>query len=95
MSPSKETANQSGRVDISGTVAAVHGDIVGRDKITVGLDEESLVNALDARGLLQAAELAGLQKRVIVDLARRLKRDLLDFDQAIVELESVSMLPLM
>jgi hypothetical protein len=39
MCPSTEPANQSGGVNITGTVGSVGGDIVGRDKI--GLDEES------------------------------------------------------
>jgi tetratricopeptide (TPR) repeat protein len=37
--------------------------------------------------LLQASELAGLQRRTIISLAHRLKPDVLDFDQAITELE--------
>jgi hypothetical protein len=63
----------------------VHGDIVGRDKI--GLDEKKLVAALEARGYLQTAELAGLQRRTIISLAHRLQPDVLDFEQAIAELE--------
>ena len=68
---------------------------VGRDAIvqqgenlSIGLDEEKLVNALAAKGLLQTAETVGLQRRVIINLARRLKGDVIDFDQAVVELES-------
>jgi tetratricopeptide (TPR) repeat protein len=55
--------------------------------LSVGLDEEKLVNALAARGILQTSETAGLQRRVIINLARSLKRDVFDFDQAVVELE--------
>jgi hypothetical protein len=72
-------------VNIAASVGAVHGDIIGRDKI--GLDEKRLVAALEAGGHLQAAKLAGLQERVIVDLARRLKSDVLDFEQAVIELQ--------
>jgi hypothetical protein len=36
-------------VDIYAPVAAVHGDIIGRDKISYGLDEEKLVNILVLR----------------------------------------------
>src|SRR5947209_17071542 len=39
---------QYGGLNISASVCAVHGDIVGRDKI--GLDEEKLVAALEAGG---------------------------------------------
>ena len=58
------------------------------EHLSVGLDEEKLVDALAARGLLQTAETAGLQRRVIINLARRLKGDVFDFYQAVVELES-------
>ncbi len=53
----------------------------------VGLDEEKLVAVLEARGHVQTAELAGLQRRVIIGLARSLKREVSDFDQAVAELE--------
>jgi hypothetical protein len=50
---------------------------VGRDAIvlqgehlSVGLDEEKLVDALAAKGLLQLAETVGLQRRVIINLAQ-------------------------
>jgi hypothetical protein len=49
---------------------------------------EAVVKALNARGVLQAAEAAGLQRRVVVMLAQRLKpAEPLDFEQAITELE--------
>jgi hypothetical protein len=74
------SAEQSGGVNISGAVGAVSGDIVGGNK---GLDEERLVAVLEARGHLQS----GVERRVIIGLARRVKRDVSDFDQAIAELE--------
>jgi tetratricopeptide (TPR) repeat protein len=56
--------------------------------VTVGYTVEELVAALEARGLLPASELAGLQRRMIITLAKRLKPDeRLDFDQALTELE--------
>jgi hypothetical protein len=48
---------QGGSVTITGSVGSVR-DIVGRDKI--GLDEEKLVAILEARGIVRAAETAGL-----------------------------------
>jgi len=62
---------------------------VGRDKTTIyGLTAEGVVAALDARGVLQNAETSGLQRRVIIMLAQRLKPDEgLNFEQALVELE--------
>ena len=58
------------------------------ENFSIGLDEEKMVDALAAKGLLQPAETAGLQRRVIINLARRLKGDVIDFVQAVVELES-------
>lgn len=52
-----------------------------------GAYEERLIESMQARGLLQTADTAGLQRRVIITLARSLKRDVADFDQAVVELE--------
>jgi hypothetical protein len=76
-----------GGVTITGSVGSVAGDIVGRDKV-VGLDEERLVAFLETRGIVQAAETAGLQRRVIITLATRLRpEERLDFDQAVAELE--------
>jgi tetratricopeptide (TPR) repeat protein len=48
---------------------------------------EQLVAALDAKGVLAASELAGLQRRIIISLAHRLKPGVLDFEQAVKELE--------
>ena len=42
----------------------------------------------DAMGATDRAEAAGLERRAIIGLARRLKPELLDFEQALVELES-------
>jgi hypothetical protein len=77
---------QVGGVTISGVVGAVGGDLIGGNK---GLNEEQLVAVLAARGLLQPAESAGLQRRVIVNLAARLRfsEEPLDFEQAVTELE--------
>jgi tetratricopeptide (TPR) repeat protein len=48
---------------------------------------EKLLAALDARGGIERAAQAGLAKRAIFELARRLRPDeILDFDQAITEL---------
>jgi trypsin-like peptidase len=88
MSPSSETGGQSGGVNIPGVVGPVGGDIVGRDKITYGADEERLIEILDKKGLLAIADLAGVQKQTITKLAQRLKPGvLLNFEQAIAELE--------
>jgi tetratricopeptide (TPR) repeat protein len=71
-------------VEISGSVGSVAGDIVGGNK---GLDEEKLLDFLAARGLLQSADAAGLQRRTIIQLAQGLKRsEALTFEQAMVEL---------
>jgi hypothetical protein len=76
---------RSGGVEISGSVGSVAGDIVGGSK---GLDEEKLLDLLAARGVLQSADAAGLQRRTIVMLARRLKPgEALSFEQALIELE--------
>jgi hypothetical protein len=61
-------------------------DITIRD-VTVGPTAEELVAVLEDRGLLVAAKLAGLQERTIVSLARRLKPEVLDFEQSVTELE--------
>jgi hypothetical protein len=62
--PSLEAGVQSGGVNIPGTIHVVRGDIVGGDK---GLDEEQLVDVLDARGLLRPAELAGELSPILGD----------------------------
>src|SRR5271167_2358360 len=86
MSSDSTVSLQTAGVNISGTVGPVAGDIIGRDKI--GLDEEKLVAVLEAKGLLLAADMAGLQRRTVIMLAQRLKPDeSLDFDQALTELE--------
>jgi tetratricopeptide (TPR) repeat protein len=53
----------------------------------VGSTAEQVVAALEARGLLGASELAGLQRKTIISLAIRLRPDVLDFEQAVTELE--------
>lgn len=65
----------------------VHAQTINISDVRVGRTAEQLVAALDARGLLQASELAGLQRQTIIKLAHRLKPEVLDFDQAITELE--------
>jgi len=55
--------------------------------VKVGFTAEELVAAMDAMGLLRPSELAGLQRRTIISLAHRLKSDVLDFEQAVTELE--------
>ena len=88
MCPSPESTGEIGRVSIPGTIGIVAGDIVGRDKITYGSTAEELVAVLEARGFIQKAEKAGLERKTIIELAQRLKPDdVLDFDQAVRELE--------
>ena len=53
-----------------------------------GSTAEEIVSDLEKRGLLAAAELAGLQRAVIIKLAQRLKPEAVDFNQAVRELES-------
>ena len=56
--------------------------------MTVGQSAEGLVDVLAERGIVQTAETVGLQRRVIVMLAQRLRpQERLDFDQALTELE--------
>src|SRR5688500_16511038 len=86
MSPTPMSAGQSGGVSISGTVSYVAGDIVGGNK---GLTAEELVAVLEAKGVLQPAETAGLERQTIIKLAQRLKPEVLEFDQAVRELEHV------
>jgi tetratricopeptide (TPR) repeat protein len=53
-----------------------------------GATVEELVEALEAKGLVQSAELAGLQRRTVVKLAQRFEPEVLnDFTQAVDELE--------
>jgi hypothetical protein len=65
----------------------VQAQTINISDVSVGPTAEQLVAALDARGLLQASELAGLQRRTIINLAHRLKPEVLDFEQAVTELE--------
>src|SRR5260370_23141766 len=88
MTPASETSGQYGGVVITGAVGSVDGDIVGGNKTTYGLNAEEVVAALEARGVLQNAEAAGLPRRTIIMLAQRLRPDeRLSFDQALTELE--------
>lgn len=45
MCPPSKTSDQLAEVKITGSIGSVGGDIVGRDKITYGLDEEGVVAA--------------------------------------------------
>jgi SpoVK/Ycf46/Vps4 family AAA+-type ATPase len=73
MSSSPDPPQPEAGVVISGTVGSVSGDIVGRDKITHGLSAEQLVAVLEARGLIQPAEAAGLQDDPLLRLAGRIE----------------------
>jgi tetratricopeptide (TPR) repeat protein len=89
MCPSQGSPGRSGGVNIVGT-ASVCGDIVGGDKIIYGHTAEELVAVLEAKGFLRTADSAGLERQAIIKLAHRLKPDeVLDFDQALRELEHV------
>jgi len=78
-------SGRSGGVNLVGPVARAEV-IVGRDNIQ-GIDPETLVASM-ARGMMQAAERAGLHQGTIITLARRMKpNEALSFEQAIAELE--------
>ena len=82
----RRAPDQTGGVANTGTINTGGGHIVGGN-LTIN-SPEAVVDALEARGALQAAETAGLQRRVIVMLAQRLKpAERLDFERAITELE--------
>jgi hypothetical protein len=86
--PAGTPNDQSGGINNSGTMNSGGGDFVGGDKIVHGLDADEIVDALEKRGVLQTAENAGLQRRMVVMLAQRLKpAERLEFEQAITELE--------
>ena len=56
--------------------------------ITYGSTAEELVAVLEAKGVIQTAKGAGLERQAVIKLAQRLKPDdVLDFDQAVRELE--------
>ena len=75
--------------------------LTGQDEIMQGQGEirrdlehlpdaivDKLLARLDARGETQRAESGGLERETIIKIARRLRPDeMLDFDQAVVELE--------
>src|SRR3954447_10943820 len=83
-------SGQSGEINNSGTIVAEN--VAGRDiHHHHGPSAEDVVDALERRGVLQTAETGGLQRRVVVMLAQRLKpAERLDFDQAITELARIS-----
>jgi hypothetical protein len=78
--------DRPGGITNSGTMNA-GGHLVGGDLTINGPSAEEVVDTLEARGALQTAETIGLQRRVVVMLAQRLKPERLDFEQAITELE--------
>src|SRR4051812_44137730 len=71
-------------VNLSGTQAG--GNITVND-VRVGYTPEELVTALQRIGLLHPAELAGLQRKTVINLARKLNKEALHFEQAVQELE--------
>jgi tetratricopeptide (TPR) repeat protein len=68
-------------------LTGVHAQTISIQDVKVGSTAEELVAALESKGVLQTSELAGLQRRTIINLAHRLKPEVLDFEQAIMELE--------
>lgn len=97
--PSDESNSEakSDGVNLSGHVGSLGGDVVGGNKITIqnygpNKDEivEALVKALEARGRVQAAATAGLDRRAIVELAKGLKpAEAPTLEHATQELEGV------
>jgi tetratricopeptide (TPR) repeat protein len=87
--PKGASNDQRGGINNPGTINTGGGHVVGRDlTINHGPSAEDVVVALEKRGVLQTAENAGLQRRMVVMLAQRLKpAERLDFEQAITELE--------
>ena len=87
--PAGTSSDQGGGINNPGTMNTGGGHVVGRDlTINHGPSAEDVVAALEKRGVLQSAENAGLQRRMVVMLAQRLKpAERLDFEQAITELE--------
>ena len=74
-------------VNIGVELKGVSARTITISDVKVGATPEQLVAALEARGLLAASELAGLQRRTIISLARRFTPKVLDFEQAVTELE--------
>ncbi len=64
----------------------VEGNLTVQGVSVGGASADELVAALRA-GLVASAKLAGLQESTIIDLARRLNKEALDFNQAAKELE--------
>jgi hypothetical protein len=87
--PKRRAPKQTGGVTNTGTMNTGGGHVAGRDlTINHGPSAEDVVDALEKRGVLQTAENAGVQRRMVVMLAQRLKpAERLDFEQAITELE--------
>src|SRR4051794_6593925 len=80
--PSERPQFQVGNVGPGGIAA--QGDHIS---IYKGSTAEELVAALEAKGFIQKAERGGLERQTLIKLAQRLKPSLLDFDQAVIELE--------
>jgi tetratricopeptide (TPR) repeat protein len=87
--PKRRAPTQTGGVANTGTINTEGGDVAGRDIVKIAINSpDEIVDALEKRGVLQTAENAGLQRRMVVMLAQRLKpAERLDFEQAITELE--------
>jgi tetratricopeptide (TPR) repeat protein len=88
MCPVPDAPDDIAGVIISGVIGSVAGDIVGGNKVTYGLTAEELLAALEAREVSRTAGKPRLERQTIIKLAQRLKPDdVLDFDQAVRELE--------
>jgi hypothetical protein len=62
--------------------------VIQGSNIKVGVTAEELVALLETKGIIRVAEQSGLEQQAVIKLAQRLKPgDMLDFDQALVELE--------
>ncbi len=85
--PTGASNDQGGGINNPGTMNTGGGHVVGRDlTINHGPSAEDVVAALEKRGVLQTAETGGLQRRMVVMLAQRLKpAERLDFEQAITK----------
>ena len=81
------SAGQSGGVSIPGTVGHVAGDIVGGNKITMARPPKNWSRFWRLKGFSGQPKRGGLERQTIIKLAQRLKPEVLDFDQAVRELE--------
>src|SRR3954447_13804039 len=85
-----EARGQSGGINNAGTIITNGGHVVGGN-LTFnqhGPSAEEIDYALERRGGFQVNEAGGLQRRMVIMLAQRLKpAERLGFEQAINELE--------